>query len=257
MPEYRRRASIDRHVSETGLVLAQRGLALLPPVERHQHDVGLLARRRHVGAHMRLVAKGSAGLVGFGVKVFGQGERVREQRDTHAGGFHNDWSACVLQVRPGAYVRDAHGIQRLDGLGKSVGAKIQCVVVGERHHREAGIAQRWSDLVRRRTKHVGLVLLRCAACGERAFEITDHNVCAIEELANFNKRIIVTVGLQHWARRAVQHHVAHGDHLERPGDLGLKRCCFRCCWRHERLWCCCRWCYRGAAEEQRSDRKQK
>ena len=253
MPEHRRRAGIDRHAPESGLIFAQRGLALLSPVERHQHDVGLFARRCHVGAHVRLVAEGGAGLVGSGVEVFGQGQRIREQRNPHAGGFHEDRFARIFQVRSGADMRDAHGFQCLDGLGQAFGTEIQRVVVGQRHGRKAGIAQRLPDLVRRRTEHVGLVLLGYAARGERTFEVADHNVGAIEELAHLGERIIVAIGLQYRACRAVQHHVADGDYLERPGGLGLERCC----WRHRRLWRRRRWRDRGAADEQRSDREQK
>src|SRR3989344_3166929 len=45
-------AGVDRRAPETTLIVAQLGLALLPPVERHQYDIGLLLGGGNVSAYM-------------------------------------------------------------------------------------------------------------------------------------------------------------------------------------------------------------
>jgi len=135
------------------------------PSGRNQHDIGLVTRRRHVGAARAPRDQSSAGLVGFGVKVLGQVSEYASSA-TRVPAV-STMTGCV-RLSGSARRRHArcprHPAPRWSGPDR----RRRNPVCGcwPRHDCEAGVAQRLSDLVRRRAEHVGLVLLGCATRGD-------------------------------------------------------------------------------------------
>lgn len=174
------RAGVHQPMGEAPLLLLGVAHVLDPPVQAHDHQVGLPAGSLHLGEGPVDVEDGRAGGVLAQHQAVGQDHGVGEEGQPQALSGHDQRPGRPVEAR--AHPLQAVPLQGGGGLGQGGPAAINAVVVGEAQDVEAGFRQAGGG--RRVGLEAELLGQRPAVFAERALQVADGEVGRLQQVAH-------------------------------------------------------------------------